>query len=338
MNRTRAFTLIELLVVIAIISIIVGLLLPSLAGARKQARTVKCASNAASVAKGVNDYTITFDYFPPSYVYPENPTTGNWRVEDQQTTNPDPSRGYLHWSYFLFNNDNVPEDSFTCPDVLNGGAPRTNPGTDPDDWEDFQTNDLGGGRGSGNPTDKQVKRLAFTGNGAIFPRNKFNMPGAPRRNRLVRAANPNFTSTTILVAEFAEKDGWLSLLDDRNRIASHRPVMPFVGGNTGGDMDQIYFEPDTAGVTRFFYPRDERLLLSADMGQGLIIDANTSLNAVGRHHPGPGGSYKGAGNFAFIDGHVDSLNVRETIEKRLWGDRFYSLTGRNNEVDPMQRR
>jgi prepilin-type N-terminal cleavage/methylation domain-containing protein len=151
MNRTRAFTLIELLVVIAIIAILLGLLIPSLAGARKQARTVKCASNAASVAKGVNDYTITFDYFPPSYVYPENPTTGNWRVEDQQTTNPDPSRGYLHWSYFLFNNDNVPEDSFTCPDVLNGGAPRTNPGTDPDDWEDFQTNDLGGGARLGQP-------------------------------------------------------------------------------------------------------------------------------------------------------------------------------------------
>lgn len=339
-NRTphpTGFTLIELLVVIAIIALLIGILLPALGSARVSAWAVIAGSNARNVLQADTIYTGNNKGFhPPSYVYGADREGFGWTEAMQRETHPSPINGYIHWSYALFDNGEIPQDAFESPAVTSRGAPRTNPGPDELNWEPDQVNDLGQPAGAVAPIDRQVPRLAFAANAAIMPRNKFNVPGSQRTAKLVKEHKVERPSNTILFTEFKDTANWRSLadpdLDGLNVIKSHRPITPFFGISAGAS---VFDEPARFNIPRYAYPDPDQfanILNTISNDQvGLIIGqggSNSSLEAVGD-------AYNGKTNFGFVDGHVELDELINTLRDRKWGERFYSMSG-NNEVVPFE--
>lgn len=334
-RHLRGFTLIELLVVIAIIALLIGILLPALGSARVSAWAVIASSNARSVLTADTIYTgSNRGYHPPSYVYAEDRDGFGWSFEMQRDSHPSPINGYIHWSYALFDNGEIPQDAFESPAVTSRGAPRTNPGPDELNWEPDQVNDLGQPVGSNLPVDRQVPRLAFAANAAIMPRNKFNLGSSQRTAQLVKEHKIRRPSNEILFTEFKETANWRSLadpgLDGENVIKSHRPITPFFGLSAGRN---VFDEPSRFNIPRFAYPEPDEfsdILRTLSRDQiGLIIGqggSNSSLEAVGD-------SYNGKVNFGYVDGHVELDELINTIRERKWGERFYSISGNNEIVD-----
>jgi prepilin-type N-terminal cleavage/methylation domain-containing protein/prepilin-type processing-associated H-X9-DG protein len=94
----RAFTLVEMLVVIGILALLFALLMPALAGARSQARTLVCRSNLRQLVLAATGYTAENDgfYVPAAKDMWDNAGRQRWHGARRSLGEPfDPSKGPL---------------------------------------------------------------------------------------------------------------------------------------------------------------------------------------------------------------------------------------------------
>jgi prepilin-type N-terminal cleavage/methylation domain-containing protein/prepilin-type processing-associated H-X9-DG protein len=355
-SRTRAqfgFTLVELLVVIGIIAILISVLLPALGKARESANAIKCSANLRSIGQGLLIYAAeNKGTFPAAYFYNGMAINGGIQTPDA------PVNGYVHWSSFLYTRkdssrggtvnasaygmpyfmNNSGWDQFQCPTMEKGGLPPTNTY---DANHDFgQTNDDGA-----TVVDYQAPRCAYTVNEAICPRNKFvkNFQGALRTYRFVRAAQVRKSAETVLATEW-NQDWHVVAGPPRSDttgtgndsvVKSHRPISGYVG--IAGEKDLEKIAPD---VFRNPPPPTIRRATVNDLMKDPkypdISASKTRLDWVGRNHQRKldnAGFNIGKSNFLYVDGHVETKNIRETIAPVFqWGQALYSLEPNNDVI------
>lgn len=247
-------------------------------------------ANARTVAHGIESLATDTGLYPPAY-----------------RTAPDGT--ITHHSAVLIAGGYLAETDFTSPLAPDGGAPKAGDHVD------------------------QAERTAFTVNGAIMPPEPLAYSGTDRHYRLVsnagtvpqagswltRQSEPISPATTLLLTEWYAGDDWGALAQGPT-IMSHRPIVPFVGASSGRSPER---EP-VAGSTDapFAYPSAGDIFgNNGHFREALTSHGPTEINAMGRSHAG------GRAALIMLDGSARLATPRESVEQRLWGEAFHSITG-----------
>jgi prepilin-type N-terminal cleavage/methylation domain-containing protein/prepilin-type processing-associated H-X9-DG protein len=342
-TRVPGFTLVELLVVIGIIALLVGILLPALTRARDSANTVKCAANLRSIGQGIAAYEAEYGgYLPASNFYVGLAITNGVQTPAK------PTAGYVHWSSYLYHGTGDTStawytstngwEMFQCPALENGGIPPANTYAANSDG---LPNEAGAG-----VIDLQAPRLSYMLNEVLTPRSIFTLnfrSGNTQYYQYVQASIVKDSANVVLATEMWGVQQFMEATSNIGSGAvsnSRRPVSGISASLSSPPLakaDSPYAMP--AGGNFVFATIDK---LHADptawfLSQSGIPNPDTTLDFVGRNHGAPvHGNVAGStqtgwdlrkSNFLYVDGHVETKNVAETVYPYTqWGDSFYDLT------------
>jgi prepilin-type processing-associated H-X9-DG protein len=233
---------------------------------------------------------------------------------------------------------------FKCPSLAGGGVPPAN--TYAGNQDGGTVNEVAGA------LDAQAPRLAYMLNEALAPRGRFGLgvPGAAIKSpyHYVQAGKVKNSGETILAAE---NWGIQNLMKTKDQITgaltasnSRRPVSgtsvarsQAAGASLGAASAENFYTAQNPGKLA---PATTADLIPDPSGDQSWVNSNieSTLNFVGRNHGRKKlGSITGASgpiaawdlrvsNFLYLDGHVATKNVAETVYPTYqWGDKFYSL-------------
>lgn len=285
-------TLTNTIAAAATLAIAGALALPMLGLARANSASHAALLNARSVATGIESMAFDAGVYAPAF-----------------RTAPDGT--ITHYSVVMVAGGYADAADFTTPLAPHGGA-------------------LSAGEHV-----VQVDRLAFTVNGAIMPPEPLAYSGTDRHYHLVRhaatapqsgsrlvrrdeAINP---ARTLLVTEWLADDNYAALAQGPT-IMSHRPIVPLVGATAGRSPEREPTSGTGAGDAPFAYPQAGDIFTdNAHFGEALTSRGRTEINAMGRSHP------RGSAAVIMLDGSARLATPRQSVEQRLWGEAFHSITG-----------
>lgn len=300
---TAGFTLMELLVVCGIVSILIGILVPTVARARNAAGAIQCAANLRQISGLLSCYALDHgNVYPPAYVF-KNGIDG--------------SGGIVSWTRLLDCGD---ARLFLCPSFDHGGLPPTN--------GPAELLEPGQIACRGDILEDQLPRVAYALNQALFPTGRFgigveNSITASQVVKTTRIKNP---SRVILATEWTTQ--W-SIVRRPVSVAdiceSYLPVHGFAGM---GPMSTS----DRCDLNFIGNPHkcmgDYRRLDVSDLSSDPTLFAGNRLDWVGRNH---GSVFSKTTNFVYADGHVETKPIAQTLSPFEWGDECYSIRDRKLE-------